>query len=121
MKVSASYGMAAALLLLSLAAGWFWLAVLMARNAALSLCYYSRVLEPLYLGPRSTGSVRPGPVALRLAPLAAGIGTVGSGVLPRSWVALASHAAVRVGHVVGLSVARRARVVSSAGPYDRYC
>src|SRR5260370_37600246 len=33
----------------ALAAGWAWLAVVMLANVALSLFYYVRVLEPMYL------------------------------------------------------------------------
>lgn len=79
----------------ALGAGWTWLAVVMAGNVALSLFYYVRVLEPLYLrAPTGNINVRfvPEPVALRISLFVLGVGTLVSGVLPQVWVALAVHA-----------------------------
>lgn len=76
-----------------LGAGWVWLAVVMSLNTALSLFYYARVLEALYLraapGPRLAAEAAP----LRVALVVLGAGTLASGILPEPWVALASHGA----------------------------
>ncbi len=79
----------------ALGAGWVWLAVVMAGNVALSLFYYVRVLEPLYLR-APAGNVNmhfvPEPMTLRISLFVLGVGTLVSGVLPQVWVALAVHA-----------------------------
>jgi|SRR5579884_1071156 len=76
----------------ALAAGWAWLAVLMLVNVAISLFYYVRVLEPMYLR-SSTEKPLPGtPVALRVALVLLGVGTLVSGVFPQEWALLATHA-----------------------------
>jgi NADH-quinone oxidoreductase subunit N len=81
----------------ALGAGWIWLAVIMGANVALSLCYYVRVIEPLYLRSRSEQSFGKEPIALRLALIALAIGTLLTGTLPQFWVALASRAAALLG------------------------
>lgn len=74
-------------------AGWVWLAIVMLLNIALSLFYYVRVLEPLYLR-RSVDTKPLPPIAfpLRVALLLLGIGTLMSGVFPQVWVAFVTHA-----------------------------
>ena len=73
-------------------AGWTWLAVVMGANVAISLFYYVRVLEPLYLRSAPDRAYAREPVALRLALIVLGVGTVASGVLPQPWIALANRA-----------------------------
>ena len=75
-----------------LGAGWVWLAGVMLANVALSLFYYVRVLEPLYLRPSTGKPLNREPASLRVALLLLGIGTLLSGILPQAWVALATHA-----------------------------
>ncbi len=86
----------------ALGAGWTWLAVALAANVALSLFYYLRVIEALYLrDPHAlTGQLpadpplRPvSPLAGRIALVVAAMGTVAIGMFPEPWVALASRAA----------------------------
>ncbi len=83
----------------ALGAGWTWLAVALAANVALSLFYYLRVIEALYLR-APTGQLpadpplRPVlPPAGRIALVVAAMGTVAIGMFPEPWVALASRAA----------------------------
>ncbi len=68
-----------------------WLAVVLVINVAISLYYYVRVLEPLYLR-ASTPSprVRP-PRLLQAALLMLALGTLATGVLPQPWMRLASR------------------------------
>lgn len=75
-----------------LAAGWTWLAVIMVANIALSLFYYVRVLEPLYLRPAPGTKLKAEPGGLRVALLLLGIGVLVSGIFPQTWVAFATHA-----------------------------
>lgn len=77
----------------ALGAGWPWLAVALALNTALSLFYYVRVLEPLYLRAASGARLAPEPGPLRLALVVLGLGTLATGILPQPWVALASRGA----------------------------
>jgi NADH-quinone oxidoreductase subunit N len=77
----------------ALGAGWTWLAVVMGVNIAISLFYYVRLLEPLYLHPASLERLAAEPAALRLALAVLGVGTLASGVLPQPWVMLAGRAA----------------------------
>ena len=75
-------------------AGWLWLAIVMLLNIALSLFYYVRVLEPLYL--RRSAESKPLPATaypLRVSLVLLGIGTLVSGVFPQFWVALTTHSA----------------------------
>lgn len=81
----------------ALAAGWTWLAVVMAANVALSLYYYVRLLEPLYLRPGGGARLAPDGVLLRVALVALGAGTVVSGVLPEPWVQVAARASDMLG------------------------
>jgi NADH-quinone oxidoreductase subunit N len=76
----------------ALDAGWTWLAVVMLVNIAVSLFYYVRVLEPVYLRPTPDKAMRREPVALLMALVVLGIGTLASGVLPQAWAYLATHA-----------------------------
>jgi NADH-quinone oxidoreductase subunit N len=77
----------------ALGAGWTWLALLMGANVALSLYYYVRVLEPLYLRSPSVEALHAEPPALRWALIALGLGTLVTGVLPQVCVAWARQAA----------------------------
>jgi NADH-quinone oxidoreductase subunit N len=77
----------------ALAAGWSWLAAVMAANFAVSLYYYVRVVEPLYLRRSAGKPLVAEPTALRLALVTLGLGTLASGVLPQPWAALALHSA----------------------------
>jgi NADH-quinone oxidoreductase subunit N len=77
----------------ALGAGWTWLAIVMLGNVAVSLFYYVRVLEPLYLHSLPAKPLRKEPVALRFVLLVLGLGTLMSGVLPQAWVFLATHGA----------------------------
>jgi NADH-quinone oxidoreductase subunit N len=78
----------------ALGAGWTWLAVIMAVNVALSLFYYVRLLEALYLrGPLGASrAARSESVALRAALASLALGTIVTGVFPEWWTALASYA-----------------------------
>ena len=76
----------------ALGAGWTWLAVVMLVNVAMSLFYYVRVLEPMYLRPSSDKPLQKEPKALRLVLIVLGAGTLVSGVLPQEWIALVTHA-----------------------------
>lgn len=76
----------------ALGAGWVWLAVVMGANVALSLFYYVRVIEPLYLHPSQEPRLPSEPLALRLALVTLGLGTLLTGIFPQAWVALASRA-----------------------------
>lgn len=74
-------------------AGWTWLAIVMLVNIAISLFYYVRVLEPLYLHPSGDKPLQKEPRALRFVLIVLGIGTLVTGVLPQAWVVLVTHAA----------------------------
>jgi NADH-quinone oxidoreductase subunit N len=77
----------------AIAAGWTWLALVMLLNVTLSLFYYVRVLEPLYLRPAPENKpLQAEPGALRLALVLLALGTLLSGIFPQEWVLLASHA-----------------------------
>jgi NADH-quinone oxidoreductase subunit N len=77
----------------ALGAGWTWLAGLMGANVALSLYYYVRVLEPLYLYPPVMGPLGKEPTALRFALIGLALGTLLTGIMPEFWVAWAGRAA----------------------------
>lgn len=91
----------------ALAAGWGWLAVVMAVNVALSLFYYARVLEVVYLRralvhsagddvvspPARTGHTGAYTLALHCALGVLGLGTLASGIYPQPFVAAAIAAA----------------------------
>lgn len=76
----------------ALAAGWTWLAIIMLVNVAVSLFYYVRVLEPMYLRSSADKPLRREPGLLRFVLIVLGIGTLLSGALPQEWVALVTHA-----------------------------
>ena len=78
----------------ALGAGWIWLAVVMALNVALSLFYYVRILESLYLRPMLIAHVAGAaePPVFRAALIVLGLGSIMSGILPQSWTALATYA-----------------------------
>lgn len=78
----------------ALGAGWVWLAVVMGANTALSLYYYVRVIEPIYLRLSSERSLNKEPAALRFALILLALGTLMTGILPQFWVALANQASV---------------------------
>ncbi|HCI80760.1 MAG TPA: hypothetical protein DHW02_13835, partial [Ktedonobacter sp.] len=85
----------------AIAAGWTWLAIIMLLNVALSLFYYVRVLEPIYLRPSTENKpLQAEPVALRIALVLLAIGTLLSGVFPQGWVVLATHASSLLGAVL---------------------
>jgi NADH-quinone oxidoreductase subunit N len=84
----------------ALAAGWTWLAVVMLVNVAISLFYYVRVLEPMYLRPSPEKVLQKEPRALRFVLIVLGIGTLVSGVLPQEWVVLVTHASSLLAAVV---------------------
>ncbi len=84
----------------ALGAGWIWLAVVMLVNVAISLFYYVRVLEPLYLRPAAGKPLQKEPGALRFVLIVLGIATLLSGVLPQEWVAFVTHASSLLAAVV---------------------
>jgi NADH-quinone oxidoreductase subunit N len=84
----------------ALAAGWTWLAVVMLANVALSLFYYVRVLEPMYLRSSAGKPLERESKGLRLALVVLGIGTLLSGVLPQEWVLLVTHASSLLAAIV---------------------
>jgi NADH-quinone oxidoreductase subunit N len=84
----------------ALAAGWTWLAVVMLVNITLSLFYYVRVLEPLYLRPSKDKPLSREPGALRFVLIVLGVGTFVSGVMPQEWVVLVTHASSLLAAVV---------------------
>jgi NADH-quinone oxidoreductase subunit N len=82
----------------ALDAGMVWLALVMAVNFALSLVYYARVLEVLYLHP---GGAPPAmietPTGLRAALVATSVATLASGILPAMVVDFARRGATLLG------------------------
>jgi NADH-quinone oxidoreductase subunit N len=76
----------------ALGAGWVWLAVIMGANTALSLYYYVRVIEPMYLRLSPERLLSKEPAALRFALIALAFGTLMTGILPQFWVELAGSA-----------------------------
>ena len=84
----------------ALGAGWTWLAVVMLVNVALSLFYYVRVLEPMYLRRSTDKPLQRETGALRFALVVLGVGTLVSGVLPQEWVVLVTHASSLLAAVV---------------------
>ncbi|MFL5656956.1 MAG: NADH-quinone oxidoreductase subunit N [Ktedonobacteraceae bacterium] len=76
----------------AIGAGWTWLAVVMLVNVAVSLFYYVRVLEPMYLRSSLEKPLQKEPMALRLVLMVLGLGTLVSGVLPQDWVVFVIHA-----------------------------
>lgn len=84
----------------ALGAGWTWLAMVMLLNVAVSLFYYVRVLEPLYLRSSTDKPLQKEPVVLRFVLLVLGLGTLLSGVLPQAWVLFATHAASLLSAIV---------------------
>ncbi len=77
----------------ALGAGWAWLAVIMGMNIALSLYYYVRVIELLYLRPVPERSFNQEPTALRFALIVLALGSILTGAMPQFWVTWASQAA----------------------------
>ncbi len=84
----------------ALGAGWTWLAIVMLLNVALSLFYYVRVLEPMYLRSSAGKPLRRESTGLRFALVVLGIGTLVSGVLPQEWILLVTHASSLLAAVV---------------------
>jgi NADH-quinone oxidoreductase subunit N len=84
----------------AIGAGWAWLAVVMLVNVAVSLFYYVRVLEPLYLRPATGKPLQKEAGLLRFALVLLGMGTLMSGVLPQVWVLLATHASSLLAAIV---------------------
>ncbi|MHB1415314.1 MAG: NADH-quinone oxidoreductase subunit N [Chloroflexota bacterium] len=76
----------------AIGAGWGWLAAFMAANVALSLFYYVRVIEPLYLHRTEGRPALPEPIFLQVSLILLALGALLSGVMPEPWVALAGHA-----------------------------
>src|SRR5260370_5501823 len=76
----------------ALGAGWTWLAIVMLLNVALSLFYYVRVLEPMYLRSSTGKPLRRESTGLRFALVVLGIRKVVSGVVPPEWRLLFTHA-----------------------------
>ena len=76
----------------AIGAGWAWLAGIMAANVALSLFYYVRVIEPLYLRPSAAPALGPEPRLASLALLLLAAGTLVSGVMPEPWVTISIRA-----------------------------
>lgn len=76
----------------ALDAGWAWLAIVMLVNVAISLFYYVRVLEPMYLRSSAEKALQTEASALRLVLIILGLGTLLSGVLPQVWVVFVTHA-----------------------------
>lgn len=77
----------------ALSVGWTWLAIVMLVNVAVSLFYYVRVLEPVYLHPPAGKPLSREPLGLRIVLLVLGLGTLLSGAFPQVWVLLATHGA----------------------------
>ena len=65
----------------------------MLANIALSLFYYVRVLEPMYLRGGTGKKRQREPLLLHVVLLLIGLGTLVSGILPQLWVAFSVHAA----------------------------
>lgn len=84
----------------ALGAGWAWLAIVMLVNVAVSLFYYARVLEPMYLRSSPDKPLHMEPLGLRFVLLLLGLGTLLSGVFPQVWVLLATHAASLLGAMI---------------------
>lgn len=81
----------------AMGAGWVWLALIMGANTALSLYYYVRVIEPIYLRSSTEAAVEKEPAALRFALIGLVFGTVMTGVLPEFWMELANRASMVAG------------------------
>jgi NADH:ubiquinone oxidoreductase subunit 5 (subunit L)/multisubunit Na+/H+ antiporter MnhA subunit len=81
----------------AIGAGWTWLAVVMVINITISLFYYVRVLEPMYLRPSNEKPLQPEPIALRFVLIILAIGTLVSGIFPQEWVVFVTHAASLLG------------------------
>ena len=77
----------------ALGVGWTWLALIMLVNVAVSLFYYVRVLEPMYLRFTAGKPLSREPLGLRVVLLVLGLGTLLSGVFPQVWALLATHGA----------------------------
>lgn len=85
----------------ALGSGWFWLVVVMGLNVALSLYYYLRVLNPLYLQAGTDDALGRAPLSLRVALVGLSLGTLITGILPQPWFALATRASTLLGaHLV---------------------
>lgn len=77
----------------ALGAGWLWLAIIMAFNVAISLYYYARVLEALYLRDSSGKPLRREAGLMRLALGILALGTLATGLYPQPFVQFATYAA----------------------------
>jgi NADH:ubiquinone oxidoreductase subunit 2 (subunit N) len=64
----------------------------MGINVAISLFYYLRVLEPMYLRTSNADRLTAEPASLRVALVILAGGALVTGVLPQHWVGLASQA-----------------------------
>ncbi len=76
----------------ALGAGWTALAALMAANTALSLFFYLRVIQPMYLDSNATAVEGRSPRMLAFVVVLLAAGTLLIGVLPQPWIAWASQA-----------------------------
>ena len=76
----------------ALDAGWTWLAIVMLVNITISLFYYVRLFEPMYLRSPMEKTLHKAPGALHLVLIVLGLGTLVSGIFPQAWVVLATHA-----------------------------
>lgn len=76
----------------AIAAQWTWAAVILAANTAISLYYYVRVIEAMYLRP-GEGEIAREPPLLRFALVTLGVGTLLTGIVPEPWLAFATRCA----------------------------
>ncbi len=81
----------AILLSAALKAGWPYLSLIMAANFAVSLYFYTRVIEPLYLRPGPSEPLPSEPILLRGALILVAMGSTVTGVFPSVWAAAATN------------------------------
>jgi NADH-quinone oxidoreductase subunit N len=84
----------------TLASGWLWLAIIMLLNIAVSLFYYVRVLEPMYLRSSNEKPLAREPLGLRVALIVLGLGALISGIFPQEWVVFVTHASSLLAAIV---------------------
>lgn len=95
-----SYVGKAMLFAAAIGAGLTWLALVAAVNTAISVVYYLRILEAVYLKPAPAAATQPGGEVPRPTLVAVGLAggaTLVTGILPQPLVALAEHAAAILG------------------------